>query len=139
MASQLGEAPILPTVPFMNCPITASLGVLGKKWTMLILRDVALLRVDRFNQILRSIPGLTPRVLILRLRELQNDGIIEPVVAQGPPKQVRWRLTKMGEDTIPILMSFISFGATWYPEKIFEDGRPRKAEELFPDLFPLMR
>jgi DNA-binding HxlR family transcriptional regulator len=139
MASQLGEEPILPTVPFVNCPITASLGVLGKKWTMLILRDVALLRVDRFNQILRSIPGLTPRVLILRLRELQNDGIIEPVVIQGPPKQVRWRLTRMGEDTIPILMSFISFGATWYPEKIFEDGRPRKAEELFPDLFPLTR
>jgi len=137
MASQLGEKPILPTVPFMNCPITASLGVLGKKWTMLILRDVALLRVDRFNQILRSIPGLTPRVLILRLRELQNDGIVEPVATEGRPKQVRWRLTKMGEDTIPILMSLISFGATWYPQEIFEDGRPRKAEELFPDLFPL--
>jgi DNA-binding HxlR family transcriptional regulator len=115
------------------------LGVLGKKWTLLILRDVALLKVDRFNQILRSIPGLTPRVLILRLRELQDDGIVEPVVVQGRPKQVRWRLTKMGMDTIPILMSFISFGATWYPQMIFEDGKPRTAEELFPGLFQLTR
>ncbi|HML02666.1 MAG TPA: helix-turn-helix domain-containing protein [Candidatus Bathyarchaeia archaeon] len=127
------DKPLLPTVAFKNCPIRISLGVLGKKWTLLILRDIAFLKIDRFNQIKRSLPGLTPRVLTLRLKELQETGIIERVIIQRRPKVVRWKLTKMGKDTIPILMSFISFGATWYPKTVFEDGRPRTAEELFPN------
>jgi DNA-binding HxlR family transcriptional regulator len=107
---------------------------LGKKWTLLILRDIAFLKIERFNQILRSLPGLTPRVLTLRLKELRESGIIEPVVIQRGPKLVRWRLTKMGKDTIPILISFISFGARWYPKTVFEDGKPRSVEELFPSI-----
>jgi DNA-binding HxlR family transcriptional regulator len=134
MKSQTLEEPLLPTVAFKNCPIRVSVGVLGKKWTLLILRDIAFLKIERFNQILRSLPGLTPRVLTLRLKELQESGIIEPVIIQRRPKLVRWRLTKMGKDTIPILMSFISFGATWYPRTVFEDGKPRTIEELFPSL-----
>jgi DNA-binding HxlR family transcriptional regulator len=128
------DEPILPTVAFKNCPIRTSLGILGKKWTLLILRDIAFLKIDRFNQILRSLPGLTPRVLTLRLTELRDDGIIEPVVVQRKPRLVRWKLTRMGEGTFPILMSFISFGATWYPQVVFGDGKPRTARELFPGL-----
>jgi len=134
MKSQTREEPLLPTIAFKNCPIRISMGVLGKKWTLLILRDIAFLKIERFNQILRSLPGLTPRALTLRLKELQESGIIEPVIIRRRPKLVRWRLTKMGKDTIPILMSFISFGATWYPRTVFEDGKPRTIEELFPSL-----
>jgi DNA-binding HxlR family transcriptional regulator len=134
MESQTREEPLLPTIAFKSCPIRVSVGVLGKKWTLLILRDIAFLKIERFNQILRSLPGLTPRVLTLRLKELQESGIIEPVIIQRRPKLVRWRLTEMGKDTIPILMSFISFGATWYPRTVFEDGKPRTIEELFPSL-----
>lgn len=110
------------------------MGPLGKKWTLLILRDIAFLKIDRFNRILRSLPGLTPRVLTLRLRELEDDGIIEPVVIQRKPRLVSWKLTDKGEDTVPILMSFISFGATWYPQVVFGDGKPRTARELFPNV-----
>jgi DNA-binding HxlR family transcriptional regulator len=120
---------------FKNCPIRTSLGVLGKKWTFLILRDIAFLKVDRFNQILRTIPGLTPRVLTLRLKELEESGVIEADVIQEEPRLVRWKMTKMGRDIEPILMSFISFGSKWYSAKVFEDGKPRSARELFPD-FP---
>jgi DNA-binding HxlR family transcriptional regulator len=110
------------------------MGVLGKKWTMLILRDIAFLKIDRFNQILRSVPGLTPRVLTLRLKELRDSAIIEPVVFQRRPRVIRWKLTRMGQDTVPILMSFISFGATWYAGTVFKDGKPRTAQELFPSV-----
>jgi len=134
LKSKIWEAPLLPSVPFKNCPIRTSLGVLGKKWTLLVLRDIAFLRIDRFNQILRSIPGLTPRVLVLRLRELEENGLVEPVVIQRSPRLVRWVLTEMGQDTIPTLMSLISFGAKWYPERVFEDKKPRTAEDLFPKL-----
>jgi DNA-binding HxlR family transcriptional regulator len=134
MESRTEEKPLLPAVAFKNCPIRTSLGVLGKKWTLLILRDIAFLKIDRFNQIVRSIPGLTPRVLVLRLKELEEGGLIMPVIIQRKPKLVRWTLTEMGKDTVPILMSFISFGGKWYPETVFDDGRPRTAPELFPSL-----
>ncbi len=128
------EKPILPSVEFKSCPIRASLGVLGKKWSLLILRDIAFLKIQRFNQILRSLPGLTPRVLIIRLKELEEGELIEPMIIQKKPKLVRWVLTQKGKDTIPILMSFISFGARWYPEVVFEDGEARTVRELFPQL-----
>lgn len=115
------------------CPIQTSLGVLGKKWTMLILRDIAFLKVDRFNQILRTIPGLTPRVLSMRLRELDEAGIICQVENRRSPKLVRWALTEKGEDTVPIMMSFIEYGSRWHADQVFEDGMPRKLREVFPD------
>jgi DNA-binding HxlR family transcriptional regulator len=128
------EAPVLPSVRFKNCPIQISLGVLGKKWTLLILRDIAFLKVQRFNQILRTLPGLTPRVLIMRLNELEKTGLIEPVVIQKSPRLVRWELTKWGRDTVPILMSFISYGSKWYPDVVFEDRQARTVKELFPKM-----
>ena len=124
--------PLLPAVEFKTCPIRVSLGVLGKKWTLLILRDIAFLKIDRFNQIRRTIPGLTSRVLVMRLRELEESGLLEPIVIQDKPKLVRWTLTKKGKDTIPILMSLISFGAKWYSNEVFEDKRARTLNELFP-------
>jgi DNA-binding HxlR family transcriptional regulator len=128
------DKPILPSIQFKNCPIGTSLGVLGKKWTLLILRAVAFQKIDRFNQILRTLPGLTPRVLIMRLHELETGGLIRPIVIQHRPKLVRWALTERGKDTIPILMSFISYGAKWFPDLVFEDKQPRTVKELFPDL-----
>jgi DNA-binding HxlR family transcriptional regulator len=55
------EALILPNYSFSNCPIQVSLGVLGKKWTLLILRDIGLLKIDRFNRILENSSWLTSK------------------------------------------------------------------------------
>jgi DNA-binding HxlR family transcriptional regulator len=112
----LEEQALIPVVPFKNCPIRISLGVLGKKWTMLIIRDIGFLKIGRFNQILRTLPGLTPRVLSMRLRELEKNGIIRQIEVQSSPKQVRWGLTRKGRDTLPILMSLIAFGSRWYSD-----------------------
>jgi DNA-binding HxlR family transcriptional regulator len=127
----LTEEALIPAVPFINCPIRTSLGVLGKKWTMLIMRDIGFLKVDRFNQILRTLPGLTPRVLSMRLLELKKNGFIKEIEVQRP-RLVRWALTVKGRDTLPILMSFIAFGSRWYSDVVFQDKQPRTPEELFP-------
>lgn len=71
------EVLIQPQVKFISCPIRASLGVLGKKWTILIIRDIGVRKIGRFNRILESIHGLTPRVLSIRLKELEKEGLIE--------------------------------------------------------------
>jgi len=53
-----------------QCPVGIDLATLGRKWAIHILRSIGVEHVDRFNQILRSLPGLTSRVLIMRLNEL---------------------------------------------------------------------
>jgi DNA-binding HxlR family transcriptional regulator len=45
---------------------------------------------------------------------------------------VLWRLTRKGKDTLPILMQLVAFGSKWYSDVLFEDKRPRKSKEIFP-------
>jgi len=119
-------------VRFADCPISASLGVLGKKWALLIIRDIAAFNVDRFNQLLESLPGISPKVLATRLKELEREGILmKIVVKEDRPKIVRWSLTEKGIDIIPIEMMLTAFGSKWSAATVFEDGRPRKMDEVF--------
>jgi DNA-binding HxlR family transcriptional regulator len=119
-----------PDVKFRQCPIKASMGVFGRKWTMLLLRDIGFRKVDRFNHLLESIPGLTPRVLSMRLKELEKDGIIKKTL-ENNDGIVRWNLTEKGEDSLPILMRLIAFGSKWYAREVFEDKVPRSLNEIF--------
>ena len=125
---------ILPQVRFVACPIRTSLGVLGKKWTILILRDIGFLKIERFNRLLESITGLTPRVLSMRLKELEDESLIECVEEKRSPMMVRWRLTEKGKDTLPVLMQLVAFGSKWYSDVVFEDKMPRNLDQIFPQL-----
>jgi DNA-binding HxlR family transcriptional regulator len=131
-ASNDDERVILPQVRFIKCPIKTSLGVLGKKWTIMIIRDIGFLKINRFNRLLESIQGLTPRVLSMRLKELEKEGFIECTEQKTSPMMVLWRLTEKGKDTLPILMQLTAFGSKWYSDVVFEDKRPRKLREIFP-------
>ena len=120
-----------PGVRFQQCPIKASMGVFGRKWTTLILRDIGFRKIDRFNHLLDSVPGLTPRVLSMRLKELERDGIIQKIEDDRYPTIVRWTLTQKGEDALPILIRLMAFGAKWYAKEVFEDKMPRSLNEIF--------
>ena len=125
------EKPVLPSVPMKNCSIESSLGVLGHKWTLLVLRNIGFLKMERFNQMLRVTPRLTPRVLSMRLAELKKSGLIKRTEEYKSSKILRWVLTSKGKDALPILMSIIEFGSGWYADKVFEDKKPRTLKELF--------
>ena len=127
------ELEMIPQVSFMKCPIKTSLGVLGKKWTMLIIRDIGVYKITRFNRLLESIKGITPRVLSMRLKELEKKGYIERAEERRSPMIVQWRLTEKGKDTLPILMQLVAFGSKWYSDVVFEDKKPRKLTEIFPN------
>lgn len=122
---------IRPQIKIINCPIRTTLGVLGKKWTMLIIRDIGFLKINRFNRILESIPGLTPRVLSMRLRELEKEGIIRCTQIKRDQTMVLWSLTEKGKDILPILLMLTAFGSKWYSEHVFEDKKPRRLDEVF--------
>jgi DNA-binding HxlR family transcriptional regulator len=127
-----GDGMLLPQVRFVRCPIKTSLGVLGKKWTRLIIRDIGFLKINRFNRILESIAGLTPRVLSMRLKELKKEGFIECTEEKRLPMMMLWSLTRKGKDTMPILMQLTAFGSKWYSDVVFEDKMPRTLKEIFP-------
>ncbi|MCA1813692.1 MAG: winged helix-turn-helix transcriptional regulator [Halobacteriales archaeon] len=80
---------------------------------------------------LRNNPGLTPRVLAFRLRELREAGLLERIPGASA-REVGYRLTAKGQDVVPILTAFIEFGARHLADEVFEDGRPRTLQELFP-------
>src|SRR5438132_13008497 len=127
----IAKGVLRPDVHFSQCPIKASIGVLGRKWTTLLLRDIGFRKIDRFNHLLESVPGLTPRVLSMRLKELERDGIIQKVEDETNPMVVRWTLTQKGEDALPILIRLMAFGAKWYAKEVFEDKTPRSLNEIF--------
>lgn len=85
-------------------------------------------------------PGLTPRVLSMRLKELENEGLIECVEDRKSPMIVRWTITEKGRDVIPILLMFTAFGSKWHADMVFEDKTPRTLNELFqPKVMKIIR
>jgi DNA-binding HxlR family transcriptional regulator len=131
LVEQAPPGTFTPMVRFAECPIQSSLAVLGKKWTMLILRDIGMRRIDRFNRLLESVKGVTPRVLSMRLNELEGSQYIERIEESRSPRIVRWALTKKGKDALPILVELIAFGSKWHASQTFEDRKPRELEEIF--------
>ena len=118
---------------FAGCPVQASMGVLGRKWALLVLRNIGLYRKQRFNEMLKITSGLTRRVLVMRLRELEQEGFIE-VVERGR-NYSKWDLTDKGKDVLPILMALVQFGSKWYAEKVFSDKTPRPLEDIFDESY----
>ena len=98
---------IYPLLAYQADPIRESVKRLGRKWTLLILRDMAFLKLNRFGQILRNNPGLTPRVLSRRLRQMQQEGLLERLSTND---RIAYRLTSRGEDAVFILLAFLRYG-----------------------------
>jgi DNA-binding HxlR family transcriptional regulator len=62
---------------------------------------------------------------------MEECELIEAIVLKDKPRVVEWALTEKGEDTIPILVSIMSFGAKWYADEVFDDGKARTLDEIY--------
>lgn len=100
--------PTLPAMPHPQDPLKLGVQRLGRKWTLLLLRDLAFLKLNRFGQLLKNNPGLTPRVLARRLREMEAEGLVRRSALDG---SVRYELTARGEDAVFILLAFLRYGS----------------------------
>ena len=112
--------------PASAMPLKPDLGILGHKWAIIILTDIGLRNIDRFSELLRSNPTLSPRVLSLRLRELEESGMIKRIGQNRPPRPVRWKTTEKGFDILPALIRLIAFSARWDAENPFKDRLPTR-------------
>jgi DNA-binding HxlR family transcriptional regulator len=116
--------------PFRDCPVKATVGVLGKKWTVRILGQIGVYGQDRFNLLLTALPGIAPKVLASQLNDLEESGLLVRVTVGTSPKRVRWKLTERGRDAMTIVIVMTGFSAKYYPELLFDDGKPRRLIEL---------
>src|ERR1700730_9524811 len=105
---------ILPSHPLDNsvCPVARTARIISGKWTLLIIRDLAS-GVKRFNQLERSLQGISPKTLSERLRSLEEEGIIIRQTFSEVPPRVEYILTAKGRDLGDLIESMRSFGKRW--------------------------
>jgi DNA-binding HxlR family transcriptional regulator len=93
------------------CSIAAALTVLGEKWSLLVVRELAL-GVHRFDQIQRN-TGAPRDILANRLRRLEDAGVLEKRRYQERPVRYDYHLTESGNELRPILLTLSQWGEKW--------------------------
>lgn len=94
------------------CPVARTAEIISGKWTLLIIRDLAS-GVKRFNQLERSLQGISPKTLSERLRSLEEEGIITRQMFAEVPPRVEYSLTEKGQDLVYVIESMRNYGKRW--------------------------
>jgi DNA-binding HxlR family transcriptional regulator len=100
-----------------NCPVGHTAELVGGKWTLLLVRDLAS-GCSRFCELERSLAGISPRTLSLRLRALEEDGIVERHTYPEVPPRVEYSLTDKGRELLPIVESMREYGRRWLCQEV---------------------
>jgi DNA-binding HxlR family transcriptional regulator len=100
-----------------KCPVCRTAEVVCGKWTLLVIRDLAE-GSSRFCELERSLEGISPRTLSLRLRALEEEGIVERNTFPEVPPRVEYALTEKGEALVPLIEDMRRYGSRW----LFEDA-----------------
>lgn len=95
-----------------DCPVATTVSLIGSKWKLLILRNL-LDRPWRFNELRKSLEGISQKVLTDSLRSMEEDGIITRTVYPEVPPRVEYALSKLGESMKPIIKSMEEFGTDY--------------------------
>jgi DNA-binding HxlR family transcriptional regulator len=113
---------ILPAMAAKDsCPVCRTAEVVCGKWTLLIIRDLAAGR-SRFCELERSLHGISPRTLSLRLRALEEEGIVERHTYPEVPPRVEYDLTDKGRALVPLIEDMRAYGERWLRDCPSEDG-----------------
>jgi DNA-binding HxlR family transcriptional regulator len=98
------------------CPVARTAAIICSKWTILIIRDLTS-GVKRFNQLERSLQGISPKTLSERLRSLEEEGIITRQTFAEVPPRVEYALTEKGSDLVAVIDSMRVYGRQWLCNK----------------------
>ena len=94
------------------CPVATTVQLIGSKWKLLIMRNL-LARPWRFNELKKSLEGISQKVLTDSLREMEADGIITRTVFPEVPPRVEYALSPLGESMRPILDAMAKWGTDY--------------------------
>lgn len=99
-----------------ECNVATTVQIIGSKWKILILRNL-LSRPWRFNELRKSLDGVSQKVLTDSLRQLEADGIVSRMVYPEVPPRVEYSLMDIGESMRPILSAMETWGKG-YKERV---------------------
>jgi DNA-binding HxlR family transcriptional regulator len=99
-------------IPAFNCPVGATLNLIGGKYKSLILWHLVS-GILRFGEIQKLIPQATPKMLTQQLRELENDNLLIRTVYPVVPPKVEYMLTDLGKSLEPILYALYDWGSEY--------------------------
>jgi len=93
-----------------HCPVETTINLIGGRWKVLILREL-MEETRRFGELLRSISGISQKMLTQQLREMERDGLVNRKVYAEVPPRVEYSLTDEGRSLKPVLASMARWGA----------------------------
>ncbi len=117
----------------LACPIATGFRILGKRWTIEIVREL-FLGSTKFNELLKNAEGINPRMLSLRLKELEDRGLVQRNVFTGIPVRIQYALTESGRDLIPVMFAMARFSMKNFAEEVFEDGKGRSPKQVLGEI-----
>lgn len=97
---------------YPECPVEMTLQLIGDKWKVLIIRDL-MTGTKRFNELMRSVTGITQKVLTSHLRSMEEAGLLTRKVYPVVPPKVEYTLTETGYSLKPVLDSLSAWGAEY--------------------------
>jgi DNA-binding HxlR family transcriptional regulator len=109
-------------------PVEVTFRVLGKRWTVEILREM-FEGVTQFNRLQKHIGGITGRMLSIRLRELQELGLIKKVMSENPLR-AQYELTEIGRPIEKLLIEGDLYTARRLQSQVFKETEPDNLSEL---------
>ncbi|VFJ14147.1 winged helix-turn-helix transcriptional regulator [Candidatus Nitrosocosmicus franklandus] len=112
------------------CPVFNTFNIIGKKFSMLILRNMIYNKQTRFNEFLNSIEEINPKTLSIRLKEMERNGLIKRQVYHETPIRVEYHLTQKGKELQPILEQMALFSVKYCSDQIFDNPDPLKIEKI---------
>lgn len=93
-----------------DCPIAATLDVIGDKWTLLLIRDIGLFGKHRNKDFQQADEGIPSNILAGRLRQLVEQGLVQKRLYQEHPPRFEYHLTKPGRELLPVIKSMAKWG-----------------------------
>src|SRR3954470_17485833 len=105
------------------CPVGSCAEIISGKWTLLVIRDLAD-GSQRFCELERSLEGISPRTLSLRLRALEEHEIVERRTYPEVPPRVEYGLTEKGRALVPLIEDMRAYGQRWLLDR---ESHPRSA------------
>src|SRR5919197_411291 len=119
-------------IKMKSCPIDNTFKIIGRKFTVLILRNMINGKQNRFNQLLNSLEEGNPKTLSIRLREMEKLGLIKrKVVSHEIPIRVQYYPTEKGLALQPILDMMAAYSMKYCSKDIFKDAKPRDFKEVY--------
>ena len=95
-----------------ECPVATTVLMIGSKWKLLIMRNL-MSRPWRFNELQKSIEGISQKALTEALRSMEADGIVKRTAYPEVPPRVEYSLTELGESMRPIIKSMETWGLSY--------------------------